>query len=1541
MSSAAPAGSAREAQPGGPAGLEVLGEIGRGSRAVVYRVRRDGAVYAMKALRATAGYDDEAAVALRREVALLAAVDHPGLARVHEVGVADGRPYLLMELVEGQSLAALLGAGPLSEARVIAIGIDVAGALAAAHRAHLVHRDVKPDNIMIAPDGTARLIDFGLATRVADGPEQHVAGTLTYSAPEQSGMLHRAVDGRSDLYSLGAVLFECLTGAAPFVTDDVAELLRRHAVAPVPDPRAVVPALSPALSGIIRRLLAKDPDDRYASGDGLLADLRRAAAEPGTADFPLGTADRPVAPQESPLVGRADELATLSVRWAEAQRGRGGVVLVEGAPGGGKSRLAHELADAAAGDGHLVLRGKSSADDPQPLAPLRSAVDAYVRAVLRLPATEAGPAVRRLQVAAGSTASLVKNLSPALAGALDAADPVGDVGLDRYAAAVAAFLAGLARAAGGAVLHLDDVQWFDEATLRVLDQLAPELATAPLLVVATARDDAASRDAVAEFRARLGDHLDTTLRLEPLDAAAVGRLVSGANGGLRITGEVAARLAARSQGNPFTLLEYVKAIVDAGLARVSWGTWHIDVPRLDDLNLPADTADLVLQRVDALDSGSRRLLGVAAVVGSRFAPGLVADVCGVDARVLADVLADAVRHGLVERRDDGDVAFLHDRIREALLRGAGDAGDRQTLHDRIADALARVAGDDPQQVYALAHHRASGSPGHDPAGRFDACRRAGTLALAEHAPETALFHLETAAAAAARAGIATDADFGELLGVAYHHASRFDEAVETLQETLRDVREPVRRAHLLHQIARVEETRWNNAAQLDANARALEELGRALPRNPVVRALTTLWFFVVGCLIGLTGIGYGTASAARRDRYRLMCLLYESSGAAEIRRLNPSGSLVYALRSPYVANRAGRSPEMARLYSSLGFVARILKLHRLADRLIAVATRTAVELGDRVASGYVAWHESIGTYSSGRDSGESIRRALDEHHRWLDAGLYLDGCAILCWDALLRGDMAEMEPFFARRTTRAVASGQASRSNVVATDAALIALQGRYGEAAARLAGLADDGAATHQRIDRLVAALATTLERPEPGEEFDAAVREFDATGLRPRDLLAMQHSLFVYRAYGELERCRRGGEAERDALLAGARRTIAVLATVPQRPILVAHHRILTAALHEVSGDPAAALAALAAAEPALRAADGPLPAYEAALVQARAYRALGVAGAALRHARFATAIADEQGWAHRSRRVAAEFGTAVSGARTPNRDAVSVSGTRHGQRWAALEQVSLAASRVLDPVKLARIALDETIRILGAERAFLLLLDPATGGLVPHVGRDAAGADLAELTGYSASLVERVRADRQALVVTGSEEGEALGSQSMLVYGLRSILVAPLQLDGRLLGVVYLDSRVAKGVFTADDVDILTAVTHQVAVALETARTAQLELTVEAANRQRDVAEGLRQAMTWLAGTLEPDVVLRRLLVTMTRARGRDRAWLVLGEPAATTVAVLHAADGDGLTETLVTDPGPAVVDLLGVAQATVYPAPPAWSALLTGGTAAAGS
>ena len=340
----------------------------------------------------------------------------------------------------------------------------------------------------------------------------------------------------------------------------------------------------------------------------------------------------------------------------------------------------------------------------------------------------------------------------------------------------------------------------------------------------------------------------------------------------------------------------------------------------------------------------------------------------------------------------------------------------------------------------------------------------------------------------------------------------------------------------------------------------------------------------------------------------------------------------------------------------------------------------------------------------------------------------------------------------------------------------------------------------------------------------------------------------------------------------------------------ILRAHHLVAKADLAMLSGRPDEALHGLVQAELEVLRLDSPLIAYEAARVRSRALSALGEMGPARVQARYALSLAIEQQWEYRAAWVRSEFGlvepppaAAAAPARQPvledtrpSRGAQASGGddALNRRRLAALQQVSLAAATVLDPRELAKVALDETVRILGAERAFLFLIDADLDQLVPHLGRDSDGNDIEELTGYGSTLVERVRQSGEPLVVTGSEEGVALGSRSAQVHGLRSIMVAPLLFDRRLLGIVYLDSRIAKGMFTADDVDILTAITNHVAMSLETARAAQLAVAVQAARRQRDVAETLLAAMAEQSRTLDPDEVMRSLLGSLARTAGRRR-------------------------------------------------------------------
>src|SRR5262249_52517999 len=230
-------------------------------------------------------------------------------------------------------------------------------------------------------------------------------------------------------------------------------------------------------------------------------------------------------------------------------------------------------------------------------------------------------------------AALVRTLSPALAGLLDAPPERADEDRqEQYLVAVAAFVAELARQSGGAMLCLDDAQWLDQATQRVLRHLAGELADTPLLLAVTARDDRESRAALEAFSAALADVIDTRLELAPLDDGAIGQLLAAHLGGAALTPQLTAQLAARSGGNPFTLGEYLRAAVDAGLIRPCWGVWVLEESGLDALELPEDVLRLVLSRVDGLGMDSRRLLAAAAAIGTRFIPDHLAEICGVDQR---------------------------------------------------------------------------------------------------------------------------------------------------------------------------------------------------------------------------------------------------------------------------------------------------------------------------------------------------------------------------------------------------------------------------------------------------------------------------------------------------------------------------------------------------------------------------------------------------------------------------------------------------------------------------------------------------------------------------------------------------------------------------------------------------------------------------------------------------------------------------------------------------------------------------------------------
>ncbi len=524
-------------------GFFVEGVLGRGATSTVYRATRGGRSYAIKLLtfRENTTTSDEL-LRFAKEAATIAKLSHPGLTKLHEVGEVDGLPYLVMDLVTGNSLAEEISKGRLSDNRVIELALQLAATLDYFHSRGVVHKDLKPENVLVDSSGVARVIDFGFAPEQSDfdgATNDGVLGTLLYSSPEQNGLLKQPVDNRSDLYDLGGVLYHCLTGKPVFESQVALTLMIMHLTAKPVAPTALLPALRPALSAMILKLLAKDPDDRYQGASGLIYDLRNLGEiERSGEPFLLGTHDSGLRIVESPIVGRDEELATLFSVRAQALARQGSVLLIAGEGGSGKTRLVRELVRSQKSEDFLILTSKAKQGETVPFGPLREAIDALLSRLEKDSPSERKRITQALTTAAGDLAAIIRRLSPGLQKLFKDAKEIppldGNAEQERFYLKVAEFFVTLSQTAGPVLLLIDDIQWLDNGTLEILKQLSRQINSAPFLLAATARDDSRSQTALTAFVDAVNStHLTqlTQLTLTPLKLPAVGELVCALLGG--------------------------------------------------------------------------------------------------------------------------------------------------------------------------------------------------------------------------------------------------------------------------------------------------------------------------------------------------------------------------------------------------------------------------------------------------------------------------------------------------------------------------------------------------------------------------------------------------------------------------------------------------------------------------------------------------------------------------------------------------------------------------------------------------------------------------------------------------------------------------------------------------------------------------------------------------------------------------------------------------------------------------------------------------
>jgi PAS domain S-box-containing protein len=652
---------------------------------------------------------------LEHEYALKSELDADWAARPAALTHDNGRMTLVLEDPGGTPLDRLLGR-PLNVSHFLRIAIPLTGALRHVHERGLIHKDIKPENILVeSASSGVWLTGFGIASRLprerqAPAPPEVIAGTLAYMAPEQTGRMNRSVDSRSDLYALGVTFYEMLTGQLPFTASDPMEWVHCHiARQPMPPDERVAGVPEP-LSAIVMKLLAKTGEERYQTAAGVENDLRHCLAErerKGRIDpFALGEHDAPdrlLLPEK--LYGRAREIDGLLASFDRIiKSGAPELVLVSGYSGIGKSSVVNELHRVLVQPRGLFASGKFDQYKRDiPYSTLAQAFQSLIRPLLAKSDPELAGWREAFREALGPNGRLFVDLIPELKLIVGEQPPVPELlphdAQRRFQLVFRRFLAVFAQPEHPLALFLDDLQWLDSATLDLLEDLLTQPDVQHLMLIGAYRDNEV--DATHPLRRKLDTIKSARGRVEEIALAPLARehlehLIADA---LRCEPARAAPLAQlvheKTGGNPFFAIQFLYALAEEGLLTFDHGAtcWSWDPHRIRAKRYTDNVVDLMVGKLSRLPAETQTALQLMACLGNAAKTAMLSIVLEVSAEQVESALWGAIRQELIEPLE-GSYRFMHDRVQEAAYSLIPE--ERRTgAHLRIGQLL--MANTPPRQ----------------------------------------------------------------------------------------------------------------------------------------------------------------------------------------------------------------------------------------------------------------------------------------------------------------------------------------------------------------------------------------------------------------------------------------------------------------------------------------------------------------------------------------------------------------------------------------------------------------------------------------------------------------------------------------------------------------------------------------------------------------------------------------------------------------------------------------------------------------------------
>lgn len=720
--------------------------LGRGGTCEVFRLiqQETSEIYALKVLLGS-----QNARRFRREFRSMSRLEHPSIARVYEYGEYEERPCYSMEFIAGGDMKewyrnelgiVSTGAGKAPELEcdfqaIVDMFLAICKPLSYIHSKKILHRDLKPANIMLTDDGQIRLMDFGLIKELDIIQETLTrtgtfVGTVAYMSPEQG--MGRQLDPRSDLYSLGVILYEGLTGRLPFLGTSVVQVLMKHINSPPEKPSLINPHVPPILEQLALSLLQKEPSARPASAEEVLEQLHLyrqgglvsldTLQQTMVSDVDHTTTAASPGLLVPGLIGREDEMDLVRGGLENLRYGKPGVLSVFGELGVGKSAFVKEIGTSARMHGFSLVRGACTEVERFPygafIRPLESIADRlaskdeeYSREIIGA----AGPVLASIcpafkQIPWISGQAPVEPLEP-LQAKLRNFDAIRTV-LENFSRE------------NGLVMILEDLQWADDLSFELIHFLARNFCRTDrqrpsLLLIQTWRpEDMPKLGAPGRFQKNLKQfECYQEINLKPLVKDQVALMIEAMLGDKEIDSLVVDEVYKDSSGNPFFIEEIVKNLVEQDILRKDNGVWVLDLSDTLDsipaitmegltsavISVPDRVRDLISQRLEKLDEEILINLRVAAVIGHEFDFDLLLAVTGADEDELLDQLDDALKEDVVEevKGGGGEVfRFRQNMIRQVLYNGLNQRR-LSRIHRKVAEAIQNEYGADEPEVWEL------------------------------------------------------------------------------------------------------------------------------------------------------------------------------------------------------------------------------------------------------------------------------------------------------------------------------------------------------------------------------------------------------------------------------------------------------------------------------------------------------------------------------------------------------------------------------------------------------------------------------------------------------------------------------------------------------------------------------------------------------------------------------------------------------------------------------------------------------------------------